>query len=125
MNNRKNREYEDVILWIECKNKNEYNTLQKFLVDNGHQWLNEDYYDTGKFIRSNIKSYRPMSDKQFILPSMYIVLYSDGVIEFYHSIIPCGTIISSRMYINKRNRKLKIEKLEISTILNEKENSSN
>ena len=37
MNNRKQRKYEDVILWIECDNKNEYNILQKFLIDNDHQ----------------------------------------------------------------------------------------
>jgi hypothetical protein len=112
MSNRKHRNFEDVILWIECKDKNEYNTLQKILVDNGHQWLNEDYFDYGNHIISDIKSYRPMSDKQFILPNMFISLYSDGVIEFNHSICGISPIISSTMYINKRNRKLKLERLK-------------
>ena len=52
-----------------------------------------------------------MSDTQFILPNMFISLYSDGVIEFNHSICGISPIISSTMYINKMSRKEKLEKI--------------
>jgi hypothetical protein len=97
---------DDVKLWISCNNLEEYHRLQKYLIDSGYKWDEENYYNYGVFTKSTVSSYRELSH---ILPSTYITIGKNNLIDVFHSIILGNTknITTTEKFI----RKLKLQKI--------------